>query len=188
MARNQRRQEGQTRRAISVEAAIINNPCFAYDPKTKKPVLARGETVAAEGARKGVSIFVTSAGRKIYACTIAEFVEKFGPLPQQTVACLALQAPSHALAGLVLPRSVVEDAKGAVLEALRMAREAGEELRNMVGRSASADKVAARAAELGSPDEGESDEPKTVDEDLVDVADVLGAAPAGDPVAPPAAE
>lgn len=54
-----------------------NVPCFDYNVETMKPNLVPGESVIAENVRDGVPIFVTSGGRKIFCCTIAEFEDKF---------------------------------------------------------------------------------------------------------------
>lgn len=71
---------GRTPHAPAKSATCPNNPCFDYDPANGKPNLADGETVMVETKKNGIPLFITSAGRKIYVCSIADYVAKVAPL------------------------------------------------------------------------------------------------------------
>lgn len=172
--------------ARPVMAVLVNNPCFTYDPKTKAPTLAAGEKVIAAGDRHGVPTYVTDRGRKIYACTIAEYRDHFGPISNEHLARLALQAPPHALAGLILPRKIVDQAKDALQEIIRAAREALREQSAQAAAMARATderhrELAKRRARADAEDDGEADAEGA---DLVDVATTLGK-PSGEIEGPP---
>ena len=59
-----------------------NVPNFDYDPETMEPLLD-GEGILTDVEKKDVRIVVTTGGRKIFCCTIADYEEKFGELPVQ---------------------------------------------------------------------------------------------------------
>jgi len=71
---------GRMKHAPAKSATCPNNPCFDYDPKTGKPNLMDGEKVVVETKKHGIPLFITSAGRKIYLCSIADYVAKIAPL------------------------------------------------------------------------------------------------------------
>ncbi len=70
----------QGREAATLGGLHPNVPSFDFDFKAKKPNLRDQEEVVVEVEKKGVKIFVTNMGRKIFGCTIADYEEKFTPL------------------------------------------------------------------------------------------------------------
>lgn len=66
--------------APAVEAAP-NSPSFDFDPKSMQPNLRDGEQILALSNKYGFEVFVTTYGRKIFACSFDEYCAKIGPLP-----------------------------------------------------------------------------------------------------------